>query len=387
MLLGRSQRGLVARGVAAGVALTLLAATAVTVAVLDRTVTLDVDGETQQVSFFGTEVTDALAAADLEVGERDFVSPGVGESVADGGTVTVRFGREFTVAVDGEEQAYWTTALTVDEAISALGLRFEGAALSASRSTPIGRDGLAIEVTTPKDVVVVTSAGEQAFTSTSRTVGDVLAEAGIGVDGDDRVDPAVDTAVTDGLRIAYTKVEVVPVEETVAIEAPTRTVETDDLYVGETDVVQEGSDGVETVTFRVTLVDGVEESREEIDRTVTTEPVERVVEEGTKPRPAAASPSGGAVSAAAPSPNVGGDVDSLNWAALAACESGGNPTIVSSNGLYHGLYQFDAGTWQSVGGSGVASQAPASEQTYRAKLLYQSRGAAPWPSCGSRLFS
>jgi hypothetical protein len=80
-------------------------------------------------------------------------------------------------------------------------------------------------------------------------------------------------------------------------------------------------------------------------------------------------------------------VDSLNWAALAQCESGGNPSIVSSNGLYHGLYQFDARTWQSVGGSGVASDAPADEQTYRAKLLYQQRGDAPWPSCGSRLYT
>src|SRR5699024_2036602 len=83
---------------------------------------------------------------------------------------------------------------------------------------------------------------------------------------------------------------------------------------------------------------------------------------------------------AAPSNNSG-----LNWGALAACESGGDPNIVSSNGLYHGLYQFDAQTWQSVGGSGVASQASAAEQTQRAQQLYDSRGSHPWPVCGSRL--
>lgn len=75
----------------------------------------------------------------------------------------------------------------------------------------------------------------------------------------------------------------------------------------------------------------------------------------------------------------------LNWGALAACESGGNANAVSSNGLYHGLYQFDAQTWQSVGGSGVASQASAAEQTQRAQILYNQRGASPWPVCGSRL--
>lgn len=75
----------------------------------------------------------------------------------------------------------------------------------------------------------------------------------------------------------------------------------------------------------------------------------------------------------------------LNWGALAACESGGNASVVSSNGLYHGLYQFDAQTWQSVGGSGVASDASAAEQTQRAQALYNSRGSSPWPVCGARL--
>src|SRR5699024_1302618 len=75
----------------------------------------------------------------------------------------------------------------------------------------------------------------------------------------------------------------------------------------------------------------------------------------------------------------------LNWGALANCESGGNASVVSANGLYHGLYQFDAQTWQSVGGSGVASDASAAEQTQRAQKLYESRGSSPWPVCGARL--
>lgn len=75
----------------------------------------------------------------------------------------------------------------------------------------------------------------------------------------------------------------------------------------------------------------------------------------------------------------------LNWSALAACESGGNPGIVSANGMYHGLYQFDVQTWRSVGGSGLPSQASAAEQTKRAQILYNQRGSSPWPVCGSRL--
>lgn len=74
-----------------------------------------------------------------------------------------------------------------------------------------------------------------------------------------------------------------------------------------------------------------------------------------------------------------------DWAALAECESGGDPTIVSSSGRYHGLYQFDVSTWRSVGGGGLPSQAPADEQTARAMALYDERGASPWPTCGRHL--
>lgn len=68
--------------------------------------------------------------------------------------------------------------------------------------------------------------------------------------------------------------------------------------------------------------------------------------------------------------------------AIARCESGGNPGAVSSNGLYRGLFQFDRGTWASVGGNGDPAQASREEQYRRAAMLYARAGAAPWPVCG-----
>lgn len=75
----------------------------------------------------------------------------------------------------------------------------------------------------------------------------------------------------------------------------------------------------------------------------------------------------------------------LDWSGLASCESGGDAGIVSANGMYHGLYQFDVDTWQSVGGSGLPSNASAAEQTKRAEMLYEQRGSSPWPVCGANL--
>jgi hypothetical protein len=77
-----------------------------------------------------------------------------------------------------------------------------------------------------------------------------------------------------------------------------------------------------------------------------------------------------------------GGVSRSTLEAIASCESGGDPTIVSSDGSYRGKYQFSFETWASVGGSGDPAAAPEAEQDYRAALLYAQSGSSPWPICG-----
>jgi hypothetical protein len=77
-----------------------------------------------------------------------------------------------------------------------------------------------------------------------------------------------------------------------------------------------------------------------------------------------------------------GGVTIATLESIAACESGGNPEAVSSEGTYRGKYQFDQGTWESVGGHGDPAAAPEAEQDYRAALLYSDSGSSPWPICG-----
>ncbi len=77
-----------------------------------------------------------------------------------------------------------------------------------------------------------------------------------------------------------------------------------------------------------------------------------------------------------------GGISQATLDSIGACESGGDPTAVSSDGSYRGKYQFDYGTWESVGGSGDPAAAPEQEQDYRAALLYAQSGSSPWPVCG-----
>ena len=69
-------------------------------------------------------------------------------------------------------------------------------------------------------------------------------------------------------------------------------------------------------------------------------------------------------------------------ARIAQCESGGNPTAVSSSGRYRGKYQFSRATWRDLGGSGDPAAAAESVQDAMAAKLLARRGTSPWPVCG-----
>jgi hypothetical protein len=130
-------------------------------------------------------------------------------------------------------------------------------------------------------------------------------------------------------------------------------------------VIQFGFAGVRTLTYSVTYTNGKLTSKKLLSSRVTQQPRTKIVLYGTKKR----------------------TVDSLNWWALAQCESGNNLRAVSRNGDYRGLYQFRLSTWHSVGGVGDPIDASREEQTKRAKRLYLRSGWRPWPYCGKRLFS
>ncbi len=77
---------------------------------------------------------------------------------------------------------------------------------------------------------------------------------------------------------------------------------------------------------------------------------------------------------------VSGDI----WDRLAACESHGNWSINTGNGYFGGL-QFSQGAWNSVGGSGLPSDASREEQIERGKQLQARRGWGAWGLCAKKL--
>ena len=362
----------------AAVALVLAGGT-VAVAEAHKTIELDVDGEITQLSTFSGSVQGVLDAQEVSVGTHDAVTPAAGTALDDGDVVVVRHGRQISVVVDGTEKTVWTTALAADEALGSLTARGAEVSLVASRSESAGRPALPLPLAVDGTVDVAAD-GQLQSVDGVQDLADALAEAKVEVGADDRVGVAL--SASSG-RVTVTVQRVVTAEETTTAEIPFETVteKTSNLITGVTRTATAGVVGERTTTFRVVRVDGVEESRVELGQAVTREPVTKVVQVGTAPKPAPVASTSSSSSSSSAASSVGGSV----WAALAACESGGNPSIVSSNGLYHGLYQFSVATWQSVGGSGLPSQASAAEQTNRAKILQARSGWGQWPACSSKL--
>jgi LysM repeat protein len=75
--------------------------------------------------------------------------------------------------------------------------------------------------------------------------------------------------------------------------------------------------------------------------------------------------------------------DSVNWDAVASCESGGNWSINTGNGYYGGL-QFSPSTWRAYGGTGMPNNASRSEQIRIAEKVLDGQGIGAWPVCGQR---
>ena len=362
--------------VAAGATTLALAGTTFGYANLNKSVTLSVDGQTSQVSTSADTVGALLESKDIEVTSHDVVAPNVDAKVEEGTRVAVKFGRQVSFTIDGARQTIWTTAMTVDEALSALALDLAGAQLSTSRSSTIGRQGLAIVIATEKTVVIIDAGKKRTITTTGQTLADALAAAKITVDHDDKLSASPNARLLDGSKFTFTRVEIKSKTKKVKVDFDTTRKRTSNLNKGDTEVDTPGVKGVRAVTYRVVRHNGKLVSRTKIKSKLIKKPVTEVILVGTKTTVEKSSSGSSSGTSSTPSGSV--------WDRLAQCESGGNWSINTGNGYYGGL-QFSLSTWRAYGGSGMPHEASREEQIAIAKKLQADAGWGAWPACSSKL--
>ena len=363
------------RGVLIGLVTAVIVALAGTTAgyaALSKSVTVSLDGQPREVTAMGGTVGDVLSSEGIEVGKHDIVAPSVDEDVADGSRISVRFGRPLELSVDGNETTHWVTSTDVAAALGEIGSRFLGADLSTSRSAGIGREGMALEVVTPKKLKLEI-AGKKPVKKelTALTTKDALKEMHVKVGKHDIVKPSLGKELEDGDRVVFTDIRVV----TKRVKAETLgfdTIEREDssMLEGKTEVIRAGDAGSRDVTYKRTFRNGKLVATKVITAKVLDAPRDRIVAVGTKdPAPAVNYASGGTV-----------------WDQLAQCESGGNWATNTGNGYYGGL-QFSLSTWQAYGGSGLPSENSRETQIMIAERVRAADGGgySSWPACSQSL--
>lgn len=341
-----------------------------------KTVVLTVDGQPRQVRTYASTVAELLAGQGLHPAAHDVVLPTPDAPLASGDTVVLNRARPLALTVDGVRRQLYTTARSVDGALAELGYRADGLVLSASRSERLPLGGMDLSVQTPKEVVLVADGSRTVVRTTAATAGELLAERGVVLSPTDRTSLKLTQPLATAMVLQVVRVQVTTVSDVQPIDF--RTVEAPDpqSVVGTRTTTRPGVPGKQTISYRVTVTDGVETSRDRIGVTVTQPPVDQLVSVGSKPKPVPPASSGPAGAPAV----AGGSV----WDALARCEAGGNWGINTGNGYYGGL-QFNLGTWRAHGGTGLPSEASREQQIAVGERVRASQGWGAWPSCTSKL--
>ncbi|MEY9991964.1 uncharacterized protein YabE (DUF348 family) [Streptomyces sp. V4I8] len=334
----------------------------------DKAIELSVDGKPRTLHTFADDVTELLEEEGVEVGAHDVVAPAPDDALTSGDKVAVRYGRPVRLTLDGRRREVWTTERTVEAALRQIGVRAEGAYVSTSRSRRIGRAGLALDVRTERAVTIMADGRARTIRTNAATVGEVVEQAGITLRGQDTTSVPLDSFPRDGQTVTVLRITGRKEIHDEAIQFAVQRIEDPSVFKGTEVVERAGQLGLRRITYSLRTVNGVKQKPRRLRSEVVREPQTQVVKVGTKPLPTSVRAAGG-----------------LNWQGLAACESGGRPDAVDSSGTYGGLYQFDTQTWRNLGGKGRPQDAPAGEQTMRAKKLYVRQGASPWPHCGERL--
>ncbi|MGC2940587.1 MULTISPECIES: resuscitation-promoting factor [unclassified Brevibacterium] len=375
------------------------------VVTMNKPVTLEVNGQAEEIRTFGGTVGDILDSHEIDVDKRDHVKPGVGTKVDRDMTITVNTAKKVALSVDGKETNEWTNANTVGQALADLGVDAKGADLNAKANQRLKEKGNDIDVTTSKDLTVVADGKDHKVSAAVGTAKEALKETGVKLEKDDFLSVPMSASLSDGQVLTVNRVENKTVKDKQAIKAEVETKKSDSLYEGETKVESQGKDGEKQVVYKVKTINGDEVKKEKKDEKVLSEPKTKVVVQGTKKKETPADTggsdsgnsggsdsgdsgdSGGDSSTGGGSGSGGGSMSTQEikdmlggpgskWYQVVECESNFDPK--ASNGTHFGLFQFLPQTWHSMGGSGNPSDASPQEQFQRAKKLQAEAGWGQW---------
>lgn len=187
-----------------------------------------------------------------------------------------------TLTDDNEVAQYQANAKNVEELLEQLEIELDPRDVVAPiLESEITEDmNITIERWNPMVTVTVDGISSQ-FETKAFTVSDLLKELGVETKADDVIEPALDTLISNGLKIDVKKRKIETVVENRPMSYEKEVVPTNDMPYGETKVKQAGKNGLKEVTTEKEYLGG-ELIRDEVTNvTVLEEPVKEIILKGT----------------------------------------------------------------------------------------------------------
>lgn len=335
-----------------------------------KVVTLTVDGAPMTVTTMKSRVIDVVKENGFDVSDRDDLYPAGNEQVQDTETIVLRRSRPLDISLDGQgPKQVWTTASTVDEALTQLSMS-DTAPAAASRGSRVPLAGMALPVVSARTVQISDGGVVSTVHLAAPDVAGLLAEAGVPLQQSDQVVPTASSPVIAGMQIQVARIRIEKVTRRLPLPPVPRRIEDVTMNMSRQVVDDPGTPGLQDVTFAVSKVNGAETGRLPVANTVLTPARDSVLRVGAKPGTEVPPVTNGPI-----------------WDALSRCEAGGNWAINTGNGFYGGV-QFDQSTWERNGGLRYAQRADLAtreEQIAIADVTRARQGWGAWPVCSGKV--
>ncbi len=227
-------------------------------------------------------VSRLLDEAELSLREGDEVSPGPDTLISAPCEILLLRESVVQLTVDGVTRTLICQGGTVGELLAREGVVLEGDLHANLPPETWLRDGLEIFVADRFAVTLCHDGLREPLALAAATVGEALVESGIRLSALDRVSPAPETLLSQGMTITVSRVYTELQEQEEPLGFTTVYERDESLAVGEERVETAGENGLARVWYLVTYVDGAEESREAIRSAVLREPVNELIRTGPK---------------------------------------------------------------------------------------------------------
>lgn len=270
-----------------GVVILLMSAifmtSAYSVAALNKTAIINVDGEQIKVNTMATEPQKILDVAEITVNNGDLVN-----YTDENGVVTVDVTRAFPVYIemDGNVTEYMVTGGTVGELINKEDIAVSDNHMVVPDYNANLKSGLTIKLVEFKTINVSVDGRTDERKVPVGTVADTLEYLNIMLSKNDTVNYELTDEVADGMELVVTRVSYREITTIEKIPFETEEVYSDELEEGKTKVKTKGVDGEYTAVVKETIVNDEVVDTEYISYEVTKEAVNKVVVIGTKSKEA-----------------------------------------------------------------------------------------------------